>query len=616
MTNSTLHSYLKVLDTMPHPVMVNDTDEDFKYVFWNKQCCLWTGVAQQDVLDKSLISLLGEEAKSNIIAINKKIIETGEPYFAEEPFYMPNGEMRYTSVEKALVNIGGHNYIVSSRWDITEEYLAKQQADLILNNSSAGFVYLTPDYIVKWENVSSVFKGIPMSSIYKVGTCCYKDYFKRDSPCENCVMARAVAGNKPEIENFSYQDITFTNILAKPVYNPNNKLVGVVLRVTDITDQTRYCNELKTANSEIKRYSTLTDMAIHDSDMFTWGYDIEKDRFFDNYETMIRYGLNPDIPVSSQEFLEMIHPDQREEYIRKFSEIMETGEKRSIDCKVLTAGKNQNGYEWFRYIAELFTDENGKKSIIGTAQCIDSFVRERDLLDNLISVAEDNSRKSFAFLANMSHEIRTPLNSIVGFSQLLEDIDDREERRNYVNIIKNNSDLLMNLVNDILDMSKIEAGKMVDKPASFDLALFFDEVVASLRHRLTNPDIELIIENPYKKCIVELDKNRVAQVITNYVTNAFKYTEKGSVTIGYTTCSRGIKLYVKDTGIGIPKERQGEVFSRFAKLDTHAKGNGLGLSIVKGLTESIGGKVGFESKEGAGSTFWAWKPTKYEIIPK
>ena len=184
-------------------------------------------------------------------------------------------------------------------------------------------------------------------------------------------------------------------------------------------------------------------------------------------------------------------------------------------------------------------------------------------LEKARSRAEQSDKLKSAFLANMSHEIRTPLNAIVGFSDLLMVTEDQEEKEEFIQIINANNELLLKLINDILDLSKIEAGSVELKYEDFDLAVYFNELAASMHHRVVNPQVRLVPVNPYETCTVRLDKNRLAQILTNFVTNAIKYTSKGTIEMGYEKIDENIRLYVRDTGIGIPEDKKDKVFHRF-----------------------------------------------------
>lgn len=227
--------------------------------------------------------------------------------------------------------------------------------------------------------------------------------------------------------------------------------------------------------------------------------------------------------------------------------------------------------------------------------------------------AEQSDKLKSAFLANMSHEIRTPLNAIVGFSDLLMITDNPAEKEEYSKIINTNNELLLKLINDILDLSKIEAGSVELKYEEFDLAVYFDELATSMQWRIKNPQVRLVSVNPYTVCMVKLDKKRFAQILTNYVTNAIKYTPEGTIEMGYEKVEEGIRIYVRDTGIGIPEDKKDKVFYRFEKLDEFAQGTGLGLSICKAIVEACEGSIGFESEYGKGSFFWAVLPCIDEL---
>lgn len=265
-------------------------------------------------------------------------------------------------------------------------------------------------------------------------------------------------------------------------------------------------------------------------------------------------------------------------------------------------------------IMEIFAtpvqNENGETE--GVVIRLDD-ITERQRIISELRVAKEKAVQSdklkSAFLANMSHEIRTPLNAIVGFADLLTTTDDAEEKAEYNKIIATNNELLLRLINDILNLSKIEAGSLDRHPEDFNLSSYFDELCASIQQRITNPEVKLICDNPYSFCLVHLDKDRMAQVMLNYATNAIKYTPKGFIRMGYECGEEGIRIYVSDSGIGISDDKKHLVYQRFEKLDEFAQGTGLGLSICKALTEATGGHVGFESEEGVGSTFWSWLPT-------
>lgn len=222
--------------------------------------------------------------------------------------------------------------------------------------------------------------------------------------------------------------------------------------------------------------------------------------------------------------------------------------------------------------------------------------------------AEESDRLKSAFLANMSHEIRTPLNAIIGFSSLIQETDDVEERKRYMQIINSSTDLLLHIIEDILDISKLESGIVSRSVIKFNLKDEFYNIYYSLANRVNEVNLEFRINVEEDISIVELDRNRLAQLITNFITNSIKHTQEGYIEMGYYSKNGGILFYVKDSGAGIPKENHHLVFKRFQKLNQFKSGTGLGLCICKAIVENAGGKIGFESEEGNGSNFWAWIP--------
>lgn len=225
-------------------------------------------------------------------------------------------------------------------------------------------------------------------------------------------------------------------------------------------------------------------------------------------------------------------------------------------------------------------------------------------LNDALGRAQESDRVKSLFLANTSHELRTPLNAIVGFSELLADNPTAEEKKNYIGIIRANNELLLQLVSDIIDLSKIEAKTLEFTYAPVDLNAIMSELEGTFGAHHKDDPFEIRFERKYASCLVEADRTRLTQAISHLLNNAVKYTVEGSITFGYENRGTEIYCYVTDTGIGIPKEKQLEIFERFGKAGSHKQGAGIGLTICKSMVDSVGGKIGVVSEPGKGSTFW------------
>ena len=257
-------------------------------------------------------------------------------------------------------------------------------------------------------------------------------------------------------------------------------------------------------------------------------------------------------------------------------------------------------------------DANGKPlSLIGTSMTVTQRKEmEEALVQAKVKAEEANTLKS-SFLANISHEIRTPLNAIVGFSSLLVSAERgiSEEKQEYINIIENNNTLLLQLISDVLDLSKIEAGTMESDYAPIDVHGLFIELEDTFRLRNKKSGICICYHRRTTECVVKADRNRLVQVMMNLMNNAVKFTGEGSIEFGFDVREDGfLHFYVTDTGCGIPEERLEEIFGNFVKLNSFVQGTGLGLTICRAIVERMGGKIGAVSRLGQGSTFWFTLP--------
>ena len=262
-------------------------------------------------------------------------------------------------------------------------------------------------------------------------------------------------------------------------------------------------------------------------------------------------------------------------------------------------------WNWVRtnVVVNLFEPENGQIELIGVNYDITELKETEAMLIEAKEKAETDRLKS-AFLANMSHEIRTPLNAIVGFSSLMGETGDMEEKRQYMAIIEENNDLLLQLISDILDLSKIEAGTFDFVEKELDVNMLCEDIVRFMKMK-AKPGVEVLFDRHLPECRIVSDRNRLNQVIANFVNNAIKFTTAGSIRVGYNKVDEThLRFYVADTGLGIEPEMQAQIFDRFIKLNTFVHGTGLGLSISKSIIEQLGGTIGVDSEPGKGSCFW------------
>ncbi|GKH19681.1 sensor histidine kinase [Bacteroides thetaiotaomicron] len=269
-----------------------------------------------------------------------------------------------------------------------------------------------------------------------------------------------------------------------------------------------------------------------------------------------------------------------------------TSEKKSVECDAVISGS------YFLL--------NEEENMVLTVHDITQLKETEKQLTLAKEKAENADLSKSAFLANMSHEIRTPLNAITGFAEILASANTEEEKAQYQEIIKMNADLLLQLVNDILDMSKIEAGTLEFVYTKVDINLLLSDLRQLFQMRVNDAgkNIRIIAEPSLPSCSIETDRNRVAQVLSNFTTNAIKFTQEGTISIGYEARDTELYFYVTDSGAGIPADKLPEVFGRFVKLNKDKKGTGLGLSISKTIVNKLEGQIGADSVEGKGSTFW------------
>lgn len=473
---------LDMLDNVPFPIFVKDINDDFKYVYWNKEAEIESGIKRDKVIGLTDFDLYREERASHYRNIDEQLVKDGKPYRAEEYYEMPNDEIRNTIVDKSIVTRGENSWLLIVRWDITriKEYEKKliqtkedlenalKNQNLVLNNINFGLVSVDKDYRVMWESTESL-RGIAERRPYIPGSICYETAMGRKEPCARCALRETIESGESVRHEIEVEGVTL-EISATPIFDDSGKeLLGGIMKLEDI--------------SEKKRVEKLL-------------YEARK--------------------------------------------------------------------------------------------------------------AEEANRLKSAFLANMSHEIRTPLNAIVGFSNLLVESEDSEEKHEFMKIIDSNNELLLQLINDIIDMAKIESDTLDFTYLETDVNEVLETILHQMELKNDSKEVKLKLQEACSQCVIKTDRVRLSQVLINFINNAMKFTREGSITFGYemNEPQKDIYFYVKDTGIGIPEDKKEKVFERFVKLDSFAQGTGLGLSICSVIVEKLGGTIGVDSEVGKGSNFW------------
>lgn len=415
----------------------------------------------------------------------------------------------------------------------------------------------------------------------------------------------------------------YLEISIHPIYDENDKLMYIGVSANDVTDERNMYERVKKndiqmqeLNMAIKNYEAELVYMMQFCHMQTWRISLDRDviEFYSGLNTVVRsFNLKE---------VQKIFADQEHEFVKalSLSTLSNTLSKPLIYIGQVypVISHSSDGLQWVQVNGIPEFDDNGRLiGAFGVWRNINELMRKQDQLRKETQRARESGEKKALFLANMTHEIRTPINAIVGFTDIMTALTTSEEKQEVMRIIKNNCDMLLRLMNDILTASSLGTSHMSIEPVDVDFSTAFNELCESLRLRIQEPGVEFITDNPYDTLKIKVDSGRVAQVITNFVTNAVKYTHNGYIKVGYRTEIRtvdgkeqnGLYLYCEDTGEGIPVEVQGRIFEQFYKVDDFVQGTGLGLSICKAFADACNGDIGVISEgKGKGSVFWMWIP--------
>ena len=396
-----------------------------------------------------------------------------------------------------------------------------------------------------------------------------------------------------------------------PTFDEHDELLYYTVTARDITDERntylnmrQHAKALSEANAVNTIYEQKLQSLLESGNMYVWHADVKT-----GIITFSRSLLTSQFQETIDDYVDCMYEDEHEKARANIADVINN--KRYFN--VLRHFRHtpiRPTPSWFSVSGMPLVDDKGNLyALFGIIRDVSDLMKTLEKLRQETARAEDSGRQKSAFLANMTHEIRTPLNSIVGFSDLLPTINDNAERHEFIRIIRNNCDMLLRLINDIIEASTMDSNPLAINATELDFSAAFDDSCHTLAGRVQDPNVAFIADNPYKHFRTVLDKERMQQVITNFVTNAIKYTREGHIRVGYRYQDGGIYMYCEDTGAGIPKEKQASVFERFVKLNDFIQGSGLGLSICKSIATRCGGRIGVDSEgEGRGSTFWIWIP--------
>lgn len=601
----------KILDNIPLSIHIKDVGDSFRYVFCNEESKRMFDISEE----KTIYDVLSNEEIERIQKTDIEVFNTGTPYLGLEHIVLKDGRSYDTIVRKSVIEDDGKRLLLNTRWDQSMQNELKRRAQLLsitLESMDAFTWFYEPD-----KDRLSFGEGFDKTKLknYEVNT--LEKYLQLVHPDDKPMFINS-------LQNIIKTDNGIWDVEFRSDFSGNGEYkwweVRGILETTVLNDAP---------------YKYLYGMSLNiDSHKQTEMTLLENKKVLDNLiqqNELVLNNTNSGLAYITKDYIvkweniSLCSKSISYEAYKRGELCYKSAHNRTNPCEncVMQRAMESRQTEQIKFsldsahTVEVFATPvlNEDGAVDGIVIRVDDVTEREQMIGELQQAkqeAEQSDKLKSAFLANMSHEIRTPLNAIVGFSELMM-YGDEEDREEYIQIINTNNELLLKLINDILDLSKLESGSVDLKYERYDLADHFNNMASSMKQRVTNPDVCLVAVNPYSACQVVLDRNRVAQILTNYVTNAIKYTPKGFIEMGYERREQGVYFYVKDTGIGIPNEKRGKVFQRFEKLDEFAQGTGLGLSICKAIAESMGGKVGFESQFGGGSLFWAMLPCEVEL---
>lgn len=470
-------------------------------------------------------------------------------------------------------------------------------------------------------------EGTPIELVYRNVNAHFEKSFFRKEDVVGKKASEIFPESMPEFLHFTKMSLAENKAITFPYYFKQiDTFYDVVLKGThhnNIVDI--FCldsTELHKAQQKLSATNNKLAMALDVANIVPWKWDLRSKTILCDINRPIELSTNDkdvneeQLAVPDSQYFSKIFKEDRKRVEKAYDDLIEgRSDKVREEYRVINVQNNIHRIEWVEAQAAVETrDENGKPlTLVGSSLVITTRKKMEMELTTARDRAEESNRLKSAFLANMSHEIRTPLNAIVGFSGILASTDEEEEKQEYVSIIENNNTLLLQLISDILDLSKIEAGTLEFQYSNIDLNKMLNELTSSLQLKIKSEKVQLTCHPAEENCFIHTEKNRLSQLLINLISNAIKFTTEGYIRFGYELRGKEIYFYVSDTGCGIPKDKQKSIFGRFVKLNSFEQGTGLRLSICQTLVEHMGGTIGVDSEEGKGSTFWFTLPYKAAI---